>query len=287
MILTEIHTSDLTADCLARVELRHNGRAIGETPTALYCGNLFHESANLLLTKGGEIGQCIEDASKIVSAKAAEERRPLTKTVLEKRIGLNAEVMEWLVHFDHRIRSRYAKIIGVEVPVRMTLVVDGQPQEFASHVDVLFRDANGTLSIDDWKTGEDVPTLEYLVRNMQFGAYAHAAMHGEFLIDNEWTAFDEQAIVNWVHIRNLTPYTRKTKVAEGDAEKVYERGDVRPLQRIVFPAPIISTQAWLDEFAIRIRMARAGLFPTNPSPAGCFLCESRQWCPSMSQEISQ
>jgi hypothetical protein len=86
-----------------------------------------------------------------------------------------------------------------------------------------------------------------------------------------WERLESDAVVEWCHVRNLKPYKR--------AGKGYVAGDVRPIENILHPIEFEHTQLVKDELALRVRMIRAGMFPTNPDPVGCMLCSCKGACP--------
>ena len=138
-MIPEIHTSDLTASCLKSVELRIKGQRETTMSGALYQGQLFHAAVrNWHEHKAETFDGCTLSAQATVEAEAVTEGRPLTPTVQNDRSDYAATVSKWL--------TRYAQVFEVyfplkfpdghtvycEVPIRLTLEVDGQDQEFAS-----------------------------------------------------------------------------------------------------------------------------------------------------------
>lgn len=283
-MIDEVHTSDLTADCLRSVALRHEGKIIGESPSAMYRGNLFHEAARLIHLHGlgGEmtIESHVRMAHAAVETNANRENRPLTEAASKNATATQAEVVELLGEYVDRVLPliNAGTVIGVEVPIRMTLDIDGEPQDFASHIDLLVR-YPGCLSFYDWKTGEDAPGFDFLRRSMQLGLYCLMVAEGECMIDGEWVRFGEWPEANWVHVNALAVYKRKTKGPDGED---YAKGDKRPIDKIVVEAGIVpeGRAALVAELTTRVRMMRAGLYPTNPGEQRCRFCESRTFCPT-------
>ena len=218
--------------------------------------------------------------------RAGTENRPLTPSVLESRTQIWAEVVEIALQYGARVATIIDKLIGVEVPIRMTLAdQNGEAIDFASHLDLIGRNKAGQLVVWDWKWRDEDPSYDYLVRNLQLGLYWLAVRRGEILIDGEWVAMDEAPEVSWVHLPNLKVYSRKTKRRGPDGEDIeFAAGDLRPMETIVKHAPFRSESAIRDEVALRVSMMRAGLYPTNPQPDGCRFCESRQFCTRFSEE---
>ena len=279
----EHHTSELTNPCLRSVKLKLDGKLQGRCTSALYSGLLFHEVATRLhrLPDGLDLSLpqltlTVAESSTAVMLGVQNENRPVSDAVNANRGDLVAEVIAWAIGYCNRFREffRTCKIIGTELPCRMTIDVDGEPAEFASHLDLLFRDQHGNLRLWDWKTGEDSPTFAYLSRNMQFGMYDQVLKSGSVKIGDDWVEFGEPATLFWVQVRDLMPYSKKTTV--GDT--TYVKGDLRPDTAILRPIQIANDQAVLDEFALRVRMSRADIWPANPDKIGCSLCESQRWC---------
>ena len=279
----EIHTTDLTAACLKSVELRWEGKRIGETTTALALGSLWHEAVRLFYVDEMTPAEAVDAASVRVAQDAAKEGRPLSSSAAFSLKDLGDQVREWLDQYTSRFGwILNSKRVGCELPVRMSADVDGEPVEFASHLDLLIRSGD-SLMVIDWKTGEDAPTRDYLSRNMQLGMYAWAVRDGEVFVGGEWVSLGELPTVAWFHVRNLSPFKKATTAKDEMGNSVeYKKGDVRPDNKILITADIDDDgiEYVKREFATRVRMFRAGMFPTNPDPIGCLLCECRRDCPT-------
>ncbi len=271
----ELHTSDLTASCLRAVQLRHEGKVIGSSPSAMFRGNLIGELFRLCHERDfaeATIFQAANEAKNNCIARARDEHQPITAAVSDAIVPLVAEAAELAKWYGERVVPTLGRVLGCELPIRWTMDVDGVPVDFASHLDLLHRLPSGILGVGDWKAREESPTLAYLDRNMQLALYFLMVKHGEILLDGEWVAFDEWPLVSWIHANNLAPYKRS-----GDG---YKKGEHRPLERIVMGCGFepAKESAIAEELALRVRMWRAGFFPTNPDPVGCFICPSRTHC---------
>lgn len=292
-MIQDIHTTDLTTACLRRVQLTHEGKRKGEATTALFMGLLFHAACQRMHEAGiwSDPGECIEQVRLDVLRGLADESRPLTDSVKANRKDLEVEVSEWLRRYALRFSGYFgaAKLIGCELPVRYTMSVDGTDQEFASHIDLLYRAPAGELIVRDWKTGGDSPTQHFLDRNLQTGLYHLCLKYGAVqLPDAGWVEFAEHPGIEWVHIRNLMPYAKATETKDdGGTLRQFKKGDDRPLRTIVRNATVFNEQAVVDELATRVRMFRAGLYPTNPTPEGCHICECSEYCPSWQQDAAE
>ena len=296
--MLEVHTTDLMDSCPRRTELRLAGKRIGETPSALMFGQVWHEARARCYADGVwdefRAAGILLDAWAKCEAENAKNNQPLTEAVKKNAAQTQAEISRLLGHYGERVASRVRKLIGCELPIRCSVVVDGEAVEFASHLDVLFRNTDGQLVLDDDKTGEEVPSMDFLRRNRQLGMYAYAIRHGTVWVDGEPVEFGEWPIVNWIHVRNLNTYGRKTTVKEVDfvtgelVDRTYEKGEHRPIDRIVMTAPIHEqrTPAILADFYQHVRMRRLGFMPALPDEVGCRSCESRKFCTSYQHEGS-
>lgn len=282
-LLTEVHTSDLVCPCHKRVQLRHEGKVLGVCPGAMYRGILFHEAARHFHTTG-EI-PAMEEIDTLVRKTLAGERRQLTESAAKNSADTMKEVAELIDLYSKRFADWFgaSKIIGCEVPIRCTVDVDGEPMGFASHLDLLYRDPHGILCTDDYKTGDTEYEDEHAHRSLQAGMYYHALLHGAVCVGGEWLALNEEAHVCFVTVDNLWPYSRKTTAKDDTGQdREFVKGDLRPLSSIRRDVMVTNPGAIIDEFSTRVRMFRAGLFPTNPSSVACRVCESAKWCPSWS-----
>lgn len=292
----EVHTTDLMDPCPRRVELRLAGKRIGETTSALMFGQVWHEARARSYAEGVwdefRASGILLDAWAKCEAENAKNNQAVTDAVKKNATQSQAEISRLLGYYGERVACRVKKLIGCELPIRCSIVVDGESVEFASHIDVLFRDSEGRLVLDDDKTGEDAPSMDFLRRNKQLAMYAYAIRHGTVWIDGEPVEFNEWPVVNWIQVRALNTYGRKTTVKEVNfatgelVERVYDKGEHRPIDRIVMTAPIHErrTPAILADFYQHVRMRRHGMMYANPDKQGCRLCESRMYCESYQEE---
>lgn len=286
----DIHTTELSEPCQRKVQLTAEGKRVGSMPTALYRGNLIHAATRLCHERGrwdeGAVETALIDAGGIVARQAKDENRPLTEAVTKSCTIIMAECARMLAAYGQLVAPLFVKVIALEAPIRLTLDVDGEPAEFASHIDFIARDKDGRLCIPDWKSGSDAPTRAYLNRNIQLALYWLACHDGLIQVDGwtGWQNLGEWPRMAWVHMNNLLPYGRKTTVVDQDTgeEVTYEKGQKRPLNKIVQWCDYLPecADAVRAELATRVRMRRAGLYPAHPDPVGCFLCECRDFCPS-------
>lgn len=285
--LAEIHSSDLTARCLREVYHRHAGEVDAECPTAMYRGNIAGEALRMI-RMGEWDGKRTSDGMIALASRAADavdgvlvaENRPASAGAQKARTEIIGEVARHVGHYLKRVPAdNVSRVIGCEVPVRCTFMVDGEAIEFASHLDYVWRSTSGLLVVDDDKWREDQPTWEYLRRNEQFACYAYACRHGELLVGGEWIEFREWPLLRWIDLANFKPYTRKTVCGDGEE---YAKGDDRPLDKLIRHVPYDDVSGPRIEAMVaeRVRMMRAGLWPANSDPIGCQVCQSKRYCVS-------
>lgn len=290
-LITEWHTSHFAQSCGMRVKLTAEGKRIGETASAKYRGQLFHEAVGLFIAAGCEVKAAfgaVNAAAEKVHATAKAENSPLTKAAIENDTDTRAECVKLLEYFAGRFASqiRAGKVIGYEVPIRWTADIDGEPTEFATHLDFLWIDENGVLRLWDFKTGEDAPSWDFLGRNPQLGLMWLMVRHGQICVDADlglWEPMGMFPEVSWVHVNHLAPYGRAvTRKDDSGAEVTFKKGEHRPIDTILNHAPFLEQREAevFHEIAQRVRQYRAGFFPMVAEEQGCRLCECRTNCPN-------
>lgn len=286
-MISELHTSDLTASCMKAVQLRHEGKIIASGTEALFKGQLFGECCRYIHERDewrhAAMPGLLLDASKAVADQLAKENRPLSDAVVGKRALIESEVLQCVEAYAARKHEHFGtgcKLIGCELPIRMDLA--GFDGGFASHLDLLYR-RNGKLVVRDWKFRSESPTSAYLGRNLQLACYWLACYMGSVKIGDTWVEFEEFPIVEWFDGMGLKPYKRAVTFTDFETgeETKYAAGSARPIEKIVRPVVFQPEQAGAltDELSVRSVMISGGVFPTNPDPVGCFVCESNRWCP--------
>ena len=291
MRVEEIHSSDLTADCLRKVYHRFKGEVEGKATTALYRGLVAGRACELLHEMGFD-----QDPSSITVAAAAdtqkqlaEENRDLSEAVENGRQDILAEVTNIVHLYRDRFAQKFGRctLIGTEVPVRWSL--DGL--EFASHLDLMVRDTDnvfgygkGRLIVFDWKWRQDQPSHQYLARYMQFALYYMMVKHGSVKCGPDllpWMDFGEPPVLVWLHLPSLKPYTRRvTAFNDQGEEQEFVRGDHRPNRSVLYKVEYDENQEAriCDELKMRAMMLEKDVFPLNPSPVSCRICDAEAFC---------
>jgi len=275
----EVHTSELTASCMKAVELRLNGKVHAEAGEALFKGVVGHEALRRL-----HLGLEVGDLAEWAIAQQKKEGTPCSESVKTNASEYEAEALRVCMLYWTRFGSKL-KTLGCELPVRGTIEIDGEDVNFASHIDILARTPEGELMVYDWKFREDAATRDYMHRNLQTAMYWWVLRNGQVQIGGQWFAFREAVDVAIIDMWNFKPYAKATSGVDDNGEpRAFVKGDDRPLHKIIRRGHYKDEAAILNEFATRVRMMRRGLWPTNPDPLGCTICQSRMYCPAFGWE---
>ena len=289
-LITEVHSGDLSATCKREVYHRHMGQFEPLMQRALYRGSLAGKVLEELHNAGKWDDETIA-ASMMTSIirigdEIKKEKRELSDSVKENSREIHEEVLKGIQQYAARFEDRWrqCKHIGCEIPIRWTH--DGT--RFASHLDLVVRDTKnvfgqgpGRLLVIDFKWRLEAPTIDYLARWQQGMLYALATRYGELLIDDFWTPMDEWPAVCWLHMPHLKVYARKTHTKDDEGNEVtYEKGESRPDHAVLRWAGFKQDRApdMIDEIMLTVAMFDSGMFPMTPTPVGCHLCPSREWC---------
>jgi hypothetical protein len=287
----DVHTSELTASCQQSAALRLQGETIPTMQTALFRGLAAHtvmEHIHLGVWSPIQVPAYIETAKQITIEKSKDEGRPMSDTVVRDMDEIGDDICKVAIHYIERQADYFSKckVLGVEVPVRWRLEVEGlEPINFASHVDILYRDPNGELRIRDFKYQDQPPTMEYLARNKQMFVYHFCATEGIFKLhdlgsDADWVHFGELAWMEVVDLKNFKPYLKATPVTENGVVTTYSKGDQRPLRNLIkdWRYSPDKESDMKQQLAQQVSAMRSGYWPTNPDKRGCQLCEAKTSC---------
>ncbi len=191
---------------------------------------------------------------------------------LKKGLGINGQASPAdFPKFLAKIAELKEKNTGIDV--------DGKPTDFATHADILYKDPHGLLCLDDWKSGDTDWGGEHVARSLQFGMMFMATQYGEAMLEGEWMALRETPHIRVVNVDALKPYTRRTMAKKDGEDYEYQKGDVRPETSVSREILITNESGIMEQFATKVRMARADLWPMNPTDRGCAACECRTHCP--------
>lgn len=295
---SETHTTDLTCSCKRQRQLTLEGKALGYTETALFRGNLGHGALETLHRDfdpdlwDSDIGSaCCDAGLGIALEKSESDGRPISTAVDRDQIKLRDEVEKHVQHYIVRLKEYFkcVTLIGVEVPIRCPIEVDGEVEQFASHMDLVGigpdwwnEHSEFTVKVWDWKFKAESPSPYLIERHPQLGAYAYAVTHGTALVDGQWIKLEGQPIsVAIVDMMRMKPYMQKTKGKDSDGNEVqYVKGDHRPLNRIIHSREIgpAGMARWKHDFEDHVRMKRLGIWPKSPDAIGCDNCDVRVHC---------
>ena len=298
---TETHTTDLTCSCKRQRLLVLEGKEQGETATALFRGNAGHGALEALHVafdpeqwrESATVEACVQRGIRIAVGKSQDENRPITAAVEKGMDSIRDELIALIGHYAERFADYFAQcqMVGVEVPVRCPIEVDGIVEDFASHLDLLFigpdwwnEGSDFMLRVWDWKFKAEAPSPEYVSRQLQLAGYAHAVRHGKFHKDEQWHEIQCGSVsVAIVDMMRCKPYGTSKK--DGDGGYVYRKGDDRDLNRIVHSRVIDERgmALWQEDFCEHVRMKRLGIWPKSPDPISCSNCDVRAYCEGYGQ----
>lgn len=282
----------LTDSCPRRVQLRIEGKATTEAPTALYRGVLIGEVLRMYHESGAWDAEPTGVVAKIfplVRVQLANEGRTLTESAEANAPAIHADVADMAGHYITRFADRFkkAELIGCELPCRMQI----KRIKFASHLDLMFRDTDGSLGgkpgqlvVWDWKWRQESPTRAYLSRNLQLAMYWLMVQRGSIRTDgifDLWEKYGEVPSVMWCHLPALKPFSRATTVQDDDGvDRQYVKGEFRPERSIVKDCGFRDgmQQHVEGEILKRVELMKKGLDIAIPDPIGCHLCECEPWC---------
>jgi hypothetical protein len=293
--IKEIHSSDLTASCMKFVQLRLQGKVRPAAPTAMFRGLVAGEALRYLhervLHNGSEepalYTPLVNEAIATVKKTLAEEGRAITEAVEANMSEIVSDIGMFMENYYRKFHARFAasQFLGCEVPVRWKFAP--RMPEFASHIDLLIRDASGRIVFIDWKLRENAPTYAYLSRNLQFAAYYGCCLEGKLLLSDglssEWKSLGEESVGVWLHVNHLAPFGKKTKCEDDRGmEREFAKGDDRPTRmawREVEYAHHTAIEMIRGQLMERVRLLQRDIFPSNPDPVSCTLCEAESFCP--------
>ena len=136
-------------------------------------GSVIHAVAERAAT--GELTQAT--ASELLDEVWATIPFPAAWLSASERAEADAAVerfVAWQAGHEH------ADVVGVEVPFRAEVEVDGETVVLAGSVDRLERTPAGDLRVVDFKTGRSLPTVADAAASPQLGVYQLAIEHGGF-----------------------------------------------------------------------------------------------------------
>lgn len=294
---TDTHTTDLTCSCKRQRQLVLEGKGQGVTATALFRGNAGHAALEALHAAFDPdvwrdectVQACVMRGMEIGFQKAEADGKPITPAVERDAPDIQNELNLLIGHYAERFADYFAqcRLIGVELPVRLTLDVDGVPDNFASHIDLMFvgpdwwnEGSDFMLRVWDWKFKDEAPSPDYVARHLQLGGYANVVRYGKFYKSGQWHEIECGPVgVAIVDMMRCKPYGTSRKDKD-TGEYLWKKGDHRDLNRIVHSRVIDERgmARWQDDYSDHVRMKRVGIWPRSPDPISCSNCDVRAYC---------
>ena len=142
----------------------------------------------------------------------------------------------------------------------------------------------GRIIVFDWKWRAEQPSHQYLARNMQFALYYMMVKYGNLKCGPEgfeWVDFGEPPVLVWFHLSSLKPYSRRTTAFNDQGEEQeFVKGDWRPTRSILYRVEYDPEQEpnIISELQMRGKMIENDIFPLNPDPVSCRICDAEAFC---------
>jgi hypothetical protein len=289
---TETHASELNATCALAVALKRQGKYDPDVPTAMLRGLVAGEVLRRLHESDFkvEIATAVNTALLTVTAELQQQGRRVTDGAENSIAEMVREIGKMATHYLRRFKDYFARcrLIGCELPMRVRI----GDHDFATHLDLLYRNPSDDLCLVDWKYHKTCPSFHYLARWPQGILMCLACAEGvvglnqtENTRDDNWLymPLDEWPRLAWCHLPNLKPYARKTTRKDDNGQEVtFNPGDDRPDSAVMRwidyqPGRRDEMAAWI----VRCAEVYADEFPpASPSPDGCDYCECRRFCPT-------
>lgn len=167
----------------------------------------------------------------------------------------------------------HADVVGVEVPFRAEVEVDGETVVLAGNVDRLERTPQGDLRVVDFKTGRSLPTQADAAASPQLGVYQLAIENGGF---DEHAPGAQAVGGSLVYLRHDdSPGWPKTFRQPSLAEKPHLTDDP---EENAYPT-------WVHHQVAKARRVLAsGTFDAQPG-GHCQWCPVRSSCPARSGQV--
>ena len=159
--------------CPRQYFLRREARADPPRGSATILGSVIHAVAERAAT--GELSAA--SADELLDAIWADIPFPAAWLSASERADADAAVARFLAW---QAGHEHADLVGVEVPFRAEVEVDGAPITLRGTVDRLERTPQGQLRVVDFKTGRSTPTRDAVSAMPQIGVYQLAIDAGAF-----------------------------------------------------------------------------------------------------------
>lgn len=245
------------------------GREVKADPprgTTTILGSVIHAVAERAAT--GELTQAT--ASDLLDEVWATIPFPAAWLSASERAEADAAVerfVAWQSGHDH------ADVVGVEVPFRAEVEVDGATVVLTGSVDRLERTSSGDLRVVDFKTGRTLPTVADAAASPQVGVYQLAIEQGGF---DEHVAGAHSAGGSMVYLRHDgSPGWPKDFRQPSLAEKPHLSEDP---EELAYPT-------WVHhQVAQARRVLASGRFDAQPG-GHCQWCPVRSSCPARSGQV--
>ena len=250
--------------------LARRARADAATSSAQSLGSLIHLLVQHAVTEGLEL----DTLSRRLDEVWQHLRFDAGWLAASERREAEAALTRFAAWHDH---DRGREVLGVEVPFRHPIEVDGEPVVLLGTVDRLELDTSGRVRIIDFKTGRNVPTAAAAAASDQMGLYQLAVSAGAF---DRLAPAATVAGADLVYLRSNDGATPFPKVLSQPSLDDHPHPGMAPDAGGSPPRP-----TWVhDRIAEAVGIIRDERFSAARNP-GCQFCAFRVGCPSRDSEL--
>jgi len=264
LVLTPSQLQSVLA-CPRQYFLSRDVRAEGPRSSSALLGSVIHALAEHALTEG----LTVENALDYLDRVWADIPFPAPWFSLSERTAAEAAVerfMGWQAAHD------YAEVVGVEVPFRVDVEVDGEVVTLAGTIDRLERDASGRLRVIDFKSARALPTAAEAAASEQLGVYQLAVEAGAF---DDRVPSAGSAGGQLVFLRH----------GEDNAPKVLGQDPLRERPHLSDDPEELAHPTWVHHRLAQARRTLVeGRFDALPG-GGCTWCAFASSCPAKSGQV--
>lgn len=264
VVLTPSGLSTLLS-CPRQYFLSREASADPPRSSSALLGSVIHALAEHSLTEGLTIDNALDYLDQVW----ADIPFPAPWFSTSERAAAEAAVqrfMGWQAAHD------YAEVVGVEVPFRVAVEVDGRPLTIAGAVDRLEKTADGRLRVVDFKSARALPTVAQAAASEQLGLYQLAIEAGAF---DHLTPSTGSAGGSLVYLRH----------GDDDAPKVFEQEALSSRAHLTEDPAELAQPTWVHH---RLAVARgtleSGRFDATPG-GSCQWCSFSGSCPATSSQV--
>lgn len=264
VVLTPSRLSTLLG-CPRQYFLSREASAEPPRSSSALLGSVVHALAEHTLSEG----LTLDDALGYLDDVWADIPFPAPWFASSERVAAEAAVQRFI---GWQAAHEHADVIGVEVPFRAEVEVDGRPLTIAGTVDRLEKTPEGRLRVVDFKSSRSVPTVAAAAASEQLGLYQLAVEAGAF---DHLTASSGSAGGQLVYLRH----------GDDDSPKVFEQESLANKPHLTDDPDELARPTWVHQRLARARATlESGRFDATPG-GQCQWCSFKGSCPATSGQV--